>query len=162
MTPVRILLATDAASEGIDLQRHCHRMVHYEIPWNPNRLEQRNGRIDRHGQPDARGAHLPLRAARARRPRRPGSLEADLEFLSAVARKVEQIRDDLGIGRAGAGRRRSRRRCSAAAAPSTTPQLATARTAGARRQRRPSNATCAEQIAGAARQAPDVAVRSSA
>src|SRR6266540_1079030 len=51
LSPVRILLATDAASEGIDLQRHCHRLVHYEIPWTPNRLEQRNGRIDRHGQP---------------------------------------------------------------------------------------------------------------
>ena len=49
-SPVRILLATDAASEGIDLQNHCHLMVHAEIPWNPNRLEQRNGRIDRYGQ----------------------------------------------------------------------------------------------------------------
>jgi superfamily II DNA/RNA helicase len=49
-SPVRILLATDAASEGIDLQNHCSRMIHFEIPWNPNRLEQRNGRIDRHGQ----------------------------------------------------------------------------------------------------------------
>ena len=49
--PLRILLATDAASEGIDLQRHCHRMVHVEIPFSPTRLEQRNGRIDRHGQP---------------------------------------------------------------------------------------------------------------
>ena len=47
---MRILLATDAASEGIDLQNHCPRLIHYEIPWNPNRLEQRNGRIDRHGQ----------------------------------------------------------------------------------------------------------------
>src|SRR5262245_18017104 len=47
---VRILLATDAASEGIDLQNHCSRLIHYEIPWNPNRLEQRNGRVDRHGQ----------------------------------------------------------------------------------------------------------------
>ena len=47
---MRILLATDAASEGIDLQNHCSRLFHYEIPWNPNRLEQRNGRIDRHGQ----------------------------------------------------------------------------------------------------------------
>jgi Helicase conserved C-terminal domain len=45
-----VLLATDAASEGIDLQYHCCRVIHYEIPWNPNRLEQRNGRIDRHGQ----------------------------------------------------------------------------------------------------------------
>ena len=37
-------------SEGINLQAHCHRLLHWEIPWNPNRLEQRNGRIDRHGQ----------------------------------------------------------------------------------------------------------------
>ena len=49
-SPVRILLATDAASEGIDLQNHCSRLIHFEIPWNPNRMEQRNGRIDRHGQ----------------------------------------------------------------------------------------------------------------
>lgn len=46
----RILLATDAASEGLNLQHHCHRLYHLELPWNPNRLEQRNGRIDRHGQ----------------------------------------------------------------------------------------------------------------
>ena len=50
ISPVRILLATDAASEGIDLQNHCSRLIHYEIPWNPNRMEQRNGRVDRHGQ----------------------------------------------------------------------------------------------------------------
>jgi superfamily II DNA or RNA helicase len=47
---VRVLLATDAASEGLNLQRHCHRIVHVELPWNPNRLEQRNGRVDRYGQ----------------------------------------------------------------------------------------------------------------
>jgi hypothetical protein len=49
-SPVRILLATDAASEGIDLQNHCTQLVHVEIPYNPNVMEQRNGRIDRHGQ----------------------------------------------------------------------------------------------------------------
>ncbi len=49
-TDVRVLLATDAASEGLNLQRACHRLVHFELPWNPNRLEQRNGRIDRYGQ----------------------------------------------------------------------------------------------------------------
>ena len=48
--PVRILLATDAASEGIDLQNHCNCLIHLEIPYNPNVMEQRNGRIDRHGQ----------------------------------------------------------------------------------------------------------------
>lgn len=46
----RILLATDAASEGLNLQKHCRRVYHFELPWNPNRLEQRNGRVDRHGQ----------------------------------------------------------------------------------------------------------------
>ncbi len=49
-SPIRILLATDAASEGIDLQNHCNLLVHIEIPYNPNVMEQRNGRIDRHGQ----------------------------------------------------------------------------------------------------------------
>jgi superfamily II DNA/RNA helicase len=49
-SPVRILFATDAPSEGIDLQNWCHLLIHYEIPWNPARLEQRNGRVDRHGQ----------------------------------------------------------------------------------------------------------------
>ena len=47
---IRILLATDAASEGIDLQNYCNCMIHVEIPYNPNVMEQRNGRIDRHGQ----------------------------------------------------------------------------------------------------------------
>lgn len=49
-SPIRILLATDAASEGIDLQNYCNRLIHLEIPYNPNVMEQRNGRIDRHGQ----------------------------------------------------------------------------------------------------------------
>ncbi len=59
---VRVLLATDAASEGLNLQRRCHRMVHFELPWNPNRLEQRNGRIDRYGQtrePEIRYLYYP-------------------------------------------------------------------------------------------------------
>ncbi|HXH07184.1 MAG TPA: helicase-related protein [Vicinamibacterales bacterium] len=59
---VRLLLATDAASEGLNLQRVCHRLVHFELPWNPNRLEQRNGRIDRYGQqhpPEIRYLYYP-------------------------------------------------------------------------------------------------------
>jgi len=46
----RLLFATDAASEGIDLQKSCHIMINYELPWTPNRLEQRIGRIHRYGQ----------------------------------------------------------------------------------------------------------------
>jgi superfamily II DNA or RNA helicase len=99
-SPVRILLATDAASEGINLQSHCHRLLHYEIPWNPNRLEQRNGRIDRHGQrasevlvyhfapsgyESARSSELPA-----------GELDGDLEFLCRTVEKVQSIREMLG------------------------------------------------------------------
>ncbi|WP_406694811.1 DISARM system SNF2-like helicase DrmD [Singulisphaera sp. Ch08] len=51
VNPVRILLATDAAREGLNLQKHCFNLFHYDIPWNPARLEQRNGRIDRKLQP---------------------------------------------------------------------------------------------------------------
>ncbi|MCP4534453.1 MAG: helicase, partial [Delftia sp.] len=109
VSPVRILLATDAASEGIDLQNHCHRLVHLEIPWNPNRMEQRNGRIDRHGQTKdpliyhfASKSYQQARSTDLPRHRPPGQvsssseLEADLEFLLRAARKVEQIREDLG------------------------------------------------------------------
>ena len=45
-----VLLATDAASEGLNLHRHCRVVVHYELPWHPLRLEQRAGRVDRIGQ----------------------------------------------------------------------------------------------------------------
>ena len=47
---VRFLLANDAAAEGVNLQRGAHLMVNYDLPWNPNRLEQRFGRIHRIGQ----------------------------------------------------------------------------------------------------------------
>src|SRR5437764_14101743 len=98
---VRILLATDAASEGIDLQNHCSRLIHYEIPWNPNRLEQRNGRIDRHGQ---RASEVNIyhfvsskfRHASLGEDLNVGELDDDLEFLMRAVRKVESIREDLG------------------------------------------------------------------
>lgn len=51
VTPEAIMIATDCISEGINLQYVASQMIHYELPWNPNRLEQRNGRVDRYGQP---------------------------------------------------------------------------------------------------------------
>lgn len=45
-----ILASTDAAAEGLNLHQRCHNLIHLELPFNPNRLEQRNGRIDRYGQ----------------------------------------------------------------------------------------------------------------
>jgi SNF2 family DNA or RNA helicase len=102
VSDVRILLATDAASEGIDLQNYCHRLLHIEIPWNPNRLEQRNGRIDRHGQQFHPEIFHFVPQGFAERYRKgttlekAGELEADLEFLMRAVYKVDQIREDLG------------------------------------------------------------------
>jgi len=94
-SPVRILLATDTASEGINLQNHCNKLVHIEIPWNPNRMEQRNGRIDRHGQKrPCEVYHFVGRGFETARER--GGLEADLYFLFRACQKVNQIREDLG------------------------------------------------------------------
>ena len=102
-SPVRILLATDAASEGIDLQNHCSRLIHYEIPWNPNRMEQRNGRIDRHGQKADRSARSTTSSAAAsgsRAHRRLTSSRATSRptwsSCMRAAKKVQAIREDLG------------------------------------------------------------------
>lgn len=108
-SPVRILLATDAASEGIDLQNHCHFMIHIEVPWNPNVMEQRNGRIDRHGQkqdavwiwhPVPRGTDFDeLRTLIAEGRERAidlSSIEGEAEYLVRAVLKVEQMREDLG------------------------------------------------------------------
>ena len=97
---VRILLATDAASEGLDLQNYCSNLIHYEIPWNPNRMEQRNGRIDRHGQ-KAQAVKIyhfvgKNYAQTNTQGIAPGELEGDLEFLMRAALKVNNIREDLG------------------------------------------------------------------
>ncbi len=92
--PLRILLATDTASEGIDLQRHCHSVVHYDIPFNPNRLEQRIGRVDRYGQSHEVDVVHFVGAGWERA--EAGSYDGDLEFLSRVAKKVAAERRDLG------------------------------------------------------------------
>ncbi|MFC1641331.1 DISARM system SNF2-like helicase DrmD [Myxococcota bacterium] len=49
--PVRILIATDSAREGLNLQNYCADLFHFDVPWNPLRMEQRNGRVDRTLQP---------------------------------------------------------------------------------------------------------------
>lgn len=84
-SPVQILVATDAASEGLNLQHTARLLMHYEIPWNPSRLEQRNGRIDRHGQSrDVTIFHFT------------SDDDADLSFVARVLAKVNDIREDLG------------------------------------------------------------------
>ncbi len=81
---VQVLLATDAAGEGINLQR-AHLMVNYDLPWNPNRLEQRFGRIHRIGQTEV--CHLWNLVAQDTR-------EGDVYH--RLLEKLEQARQTLG------------------------------------------------------------------
>lgn len=84
--PLRILLATDAAREGLNFQAHCADLFHFDLPWNPGRIEQRNGRIDRKLQPaDEVRCHyfvLPQRA--------------EDRVLEVLVRKTETIKKELG------------------------------------------------------------------
>jgi len=88
--PVRVLLATDAAGEGIDLQTHCCRLVNFDIPFNPSRIEQRIGRIDRYGQTrDPLVFHFV--------PDSESSIyAADSGFMARIAKKVANVEQDLG------------------------------------------------------------------
>jgi SNF2 family DNA or RNA helicase len=80
----RILVATDAASEGINLQYYCHSLIHYDIPWNPIRLEQRNGRIHRVGQDkDVHIYHFIY------------NNNEDYMILKNVIKKIDTIKEDI-------------------------------------------------------------------
>jgi superfamily II DNA or RNA helicase len=84
-TAVRILVATDAAAEGLNLQSSSRYLLHFDCPWNPSKLEQRNGRIDRHGQARDVTIHHFV-----------SDVDQDLRFLGHVLQKAHDIREDLG------------------------------------------------------------------
>ncbi|QDT84773.1 DISARM system SNF2-like helicase DrmD [Gimesia chilikensis] len=84
--PVRILIATDAAREGLNLQAYCHNLFHFDVPWNPSRMEQRNGRIDRKLQssPEVFCHYFVYQ-------QRPED-----RILQVLVRKTETIKEELG------------------------------------------------------------------
>lgn len=87
---VRLLLGSDAASEGLNLHHACHHLVHYDIPWSLIRLEQRNGRIDRFGQ-----EHAPVLRYLLTHPS-DGEQRADLHILETLVAKEAQAAKNLG------------------------------------------------------------------
>lgn len=94
---VRILLATDTASEGANLHKHCCKLIHWETSWRPTVMEQRNGRVDRHGQPrDVTIYHFAPISAHSASGKPKDELDDELEFLFVAASKTNQIREDLG------------------------------------------------------------------
>lgn len=84
--PLRVLIATDAAREGLNFQAQCTDLFHFDLPWNPARIEQRNGRIDRKLQPaETVRCHyfvLPQRV--------------EDRVLEVLVRKTETIKEELG------------------------------------------------------------------
>jgi ERCC4-related helicase len=84
--PLRILIATDAAREGVNLQNNCADLFHFDVPWNPGRIEQRNGRIDRKLQqaPEVNCMYFVL-------PQR-----AEDRVLDVLVKKTRTIHEELG------------------------------------------------------------------
>ncbi|MBD2512118.1 DEAD/DEAH box helicase family protein [Nostoc muscorum FACHB-395] len=86
--PQRVLVATDCLSEGVNLQTHFSAVIHYDLPWNPNRLEQREGRIDRYGQTATKVKACLLYGR---------DNPVDGAVLDVLIRKAVQIHKSLGI-----------------------------------------------------------------
>jgi superfamily II DNA or RNA helicase len=84
----RLLIATDCLSEGINLQQGFNALLHYDLPWNPNRLEQREGRIDRFGQ-QAETVEVALLYG--------SNNPIDGVVLEVLLRKAREIRRSIGI-----------------------------------------------------------------
>jgi superfamily II DNA or RNA helicase len=85
--PLRVLIATDCLSEGINLQDLFSAVLHYDLPWNPNRLEQREGRVDRFGQT------APVVRATLLYGRNP----VDGIVLDVILKKIREIRRSTGV-----------------------------------------------------------------
>lgn len=87
-SPFRVLVATDCLSEGINLQKWFTAVLHYDLPWNPNRLEQREGRVDRFGQtaPVVKTALIYGK-----------DNPIDGIVLDVILRKIREIRRSIGI-----------------------------------------------------------------
>src|SRR5690606_32137064 len=86
--PKRVLVCTDCLSEGINLQDHFDAVVHYDLSWNPTRHEQREGRVDRYGQPRDTIKVVTLYGM---------DNQIDASVVRVLLRKHRAIRNSLGI-----------------------------------------------------------------
>jgi len=84
----RVLVCTDCLSEGINLQQHFNAVIHYDLSWNPTRHEQREGRVDRYGQPSPKVRALTYYGI---------DNQIDGIVLDVLLRKHRAIRNSLGI-----------------------------------------------------------------
>lgn len=87
-SPLRVLLCSDAASEGVNLHHQCHHLFHYDVPWSLIRLTQRNGRIDRFGQHHV--PHLRYLVTQT------GAPTADQRVVERLIEKEREVERQLG------------------------------------------------------------------
>jgi len=90
LSPLRLLIASDVASEGINLHFQSHRIVHFDIPWSLMVFQQRNGRVDRYGQ-----AETPLIAYLLNETENP-KIRGDMRILEILTEKDEQAARNIG------------------------------------------------------------------
>lgn len=89
-SPLRLLIASDVASEGLNLHYQAHRLIHFDIPWSLMIFQQRNGRVDRYGQTRApRIGYLITEPSHAR-------IRGDLRYLEILIDKDEQAARNIG------------------------------------------------------------------
>ena len=89
-SPIRILVASDVASEGINLHYLCHRLIHFDIPWSLMVFQQRNGRIDRYGQPERPDIrYLMIESVNQK-------IKGDTRIMEILVNKEEQANKNIG------------------------------------------------------------------
>ncbi len=89
-SPLRLLLASDVASEGINLHYQCHRLIHFDLPWSLMVFQQRNGRVDRYGQEHEPQIHYLLTESAN------DKIRGDLRILELLIEKDEQANKNIG------------------------------------------------------------------
>jgi superfamily II DNA/RNA helicase len=88
--PLRLLIASDVASEGLNLHYQSHRLIHFDISWSLMVFQQRNGRVDRYGQTAGAQDRLPADGAPHER------IRGDLRYLEILIDKDEQAAKNIG------------------------------------------------------------------
>ena len=89
-SPIRVLVASDVASEGLNLHYLCHRLIHFDIPWSLMVFQQRNGRIDRYGQKKSPDIRYMLIESDNKK------IKGDMRIIEILINKEEQASKNIG------------------------------------------------------------------